>query len=92
MRAASAEAGGGPAAGAGAGGEGAWWCSCAACWSAAGSSLGWADDVAVVFLFLLRRAERGVGFGDADEALGGVGVFRVEVGMVGFGEFVELSV
>lgn len=33
-----------------------------------------------------------MGFGDADEALGGVGVFRVEVWMVGFGEFVELSV
>jgi hypothetical protein len=43
-------------------------------------------------LTLFRRAEDGVGFADGDEALGFGGVIGVEVGVVGFGEGVELSV
>jgi hypothetical protein len=46
-------------------------------------------QIAVVLLPFCGRAERGVGFGDLDEALGGVGVRRVAVWMVGFGEGVE---
>lgn len=55
---------------------------------------GWlgAEEVAVVAGFLVRGAEGGVGFGDLDEALGGGRVVGVEVRVVGFGEFVELSV
>ena len=35
--------------------------------------------------------QRRVGFADLDEFVRGVGIVGVEVGMVGFGEFVELS-
>ena len=55
-----------------------------------GLILGLPDVDAIVFLTCLRRAESRVGFGDADEAFGGVGVSGVEVRVVSFGEFVEL--
>ena len=50
-----------------------------------------AEEVAVVAGALFGGAEDCVGFTYFDEAFGGVGVGGVEVGMVGFGEFVELS-
>jgi hypothetical protein len=51
-----------------------------------------AEEVAVVAGALFGAAEGGVSFADLYEAVGGVGVVGVEVGVVGFGEFVELSV
>lgn len=50
-----------------------------------------AEEVTIVTLFLFGRAECRVGFGDFDEALGGRGIVRMEVGMIGFGEGVEGS-
>jgi hypothetical protein len=49
------------------------------------------DVVAVVALFLFGRAEGCVGFADLDELLRGRWVVGVEVWVVGFGEFIELS-
>jgi hypothetical protein len=51
-----------------------------------------AEEVAVVAGALFGAAEGGVRFADLDEAVRGVGVVGVQVGVVGFGEFVELSV
>ncbi len=48
-----------------------------------------AEEVAIVTGALFGRAEDGVGFAYADEAVGGVWVGGVEVGVVGFGEGVE---
>lgn len=45
----------------------------------------------VVFRPFLGVADDAVGVGNFDEAGGGVGVFGVVVGVVGFAEFVEAS-
>ena len=50
-----------------------------------------AEEVSIVAGAFLSGAEGGVGFADFDEALRGGGVVGVEVRVVGFGEFVELS-
>jgi hypothetical protein len=46
-------------------------------------------QVSVILLAFCGGAEGCVGFGDFDEALGGVGVRGVAVWVVGFGEGVE---
>jgi hypothetical protein len=46
-------------------------------------------EIAVVLLAFGGRTEGCVGFGDLDEALGGIWVGGVAVWMVGFGEGVE---
>jgi len=51
--------------------------------------LGVQVEIAVVLLALRGRAERCVGFGDLDEAFGGLWVRGVAVWVVGFGEGVE---
>ena len=50
-----------------------------------------AEEVAVVAGLLFGRTEGGVGFAYLDEAVACGGVVGVEVRVVGFGEFVELS-
>lgn len=50
-----------------------------------------AEEVAIVAGSSFWGAECGVRFADLDEALGCGGVVWVEVGVVGFGELVELS-
>ena len=57
--------------------------------------MGWflgAEEVPIVAGAFFWRAEGCVCFADFHEALGGGWVVRVEVWVVGFGEFVELSV
>lgn len=49
-----------------------------------GTSSG-ALEVTVIAFALLGTAEYGVGFGDLDEAVGGLWVVGVAVGVVGFG-------
>lgn len=51
-----------------------------------------AQEVAVVGLTFCRSAKDGVRFADLDEALGGGGVVRIAVWVVGFGEGVERPV
>ena len=48
-------------------------------------------EVAIVARAFLGATEGGVGFADLDEALRGAAVVGVEVWVVRFGEFVELS-
>lgn len=59
------------------------------CWASGGTLCG-AQEVPVVYRPLVRRAKRGVRLGDLDEALCCMRVVWVEVGVVGFGELVEL--
>lgn len=54
--------------------------------------MGGAEEVAVVAGALFGAAEGGVGLADLDEAVGSAAIVGVEVWVVGFGEFVELSV
>ncbi len=54
--------------------------------------MGGAEEVTIVAGALFGAAEGCVGFADLDEAVGGVAVVGVQIWVVGFGEFVELSV
>ena len=63
---------------------------CAANITAASGRASLSVEVPIISGLLFRRAEGGVGLGDLHEALGGSWVVGVQVGMVGFGELVEL--
>ena len=60
-------------------------------WRVRGRGLLGAEEVAVVERAFFWGAEGGVGFADADEALGSGRVVGMEIGVVGFGEGVEFS-